>query len=49
MNENGGNYSREGFSRALVRNNIVDCGCTAKFSEQVRERPAGEEEQQAVV
>ena len=33
--------SREGFMRVWIGTNTVDCGCAAKFSDQVRKGPAG--------
>ena len=49
LTENGDDVSSEGFLRAWVRTDTVDSGCAAKFSDQVRKGPAGEEQHQAVV
>jgi hypothetical protein len=49
LHENGGDEGREGFLRASVGANTVDCGCAAKFLDQVRKGPAGEEQHQTVV
>jgi hypothetical protein len=46
LSEYGGDVSRGGFLRAWGRKNTVDCGCVAKFSDQVRKGPPGEENKQ---